>query len=345
MNVAPTTQSGQVTFILTNYNHSLFLGQALEGALHQIRPADKFIIIDDGSTDNSLDIIYEKTRHCSYVEVIQHTQNKGCIARLNEGLARAETEFVSFLAADDVLDQHFLENHLNLLCQFPQAPFGSGACHIIDKEGHKIGMRPLFFPSVRSGFISSPEVKTLLRSCDNFLWGPGALFRRDFILALGGFNSSLNSLTDGMLMRHLALEHGFCFFPKALASWRFSKENGSVKSIMEEVYVEALIKNAKNYIATQKIDLFPPNYASLLERRLRFGSVRLQIMTASSLDHLLLRKIFSTLHTESLNNVGVSLFAAIWTPLAKIFLLLYTFCCTRPFKISALIKAFLRRAC
>lgn len=336
-------QDGRVTFIFPNYNHAQFLPESLGNALNQTRPVDKLIIIDDASTDNSLKIIHEMSRNYPQVEIIQHEKNKGCLKTLCEGLDHTETEFVSFLAADDRLDTHYLEKYLPLLKKHSSAAFCSGSCQIINFESKTIGMRPFFPPSGKAGFIRSKKVKSLLKKCDNFLLGSGALYRRKFILDAGGFDTSLHFLTDGMLMRRLALEHGFCFIPEALASWRFLGDNSSVKTITDEKYLETLIQNSKTYIFQQKQGLFPENYANLLERRLRFGSARLQIIMATSFKAPQIRKIFSTLNSRFAEKFIGYLVPKIGLRVAKFFLLSYSFLATRPFKEASLVTAFLKK--
>src|SRR3990167_7294016 len=101
--------NGHVTFVLPNYNHSQFLERSLGNALKQIRPADKIIIVDDASTDNSLEVVQKMIKNHPQVELVQHKDNKGCVYTLSEGFERTDTEFVSFLAADDVLDLSYLK--------------------------------------------------------------------------------------------------------------------------------------------------------------------------------------------------------------------------------------------
>jgi len=66
-----------------NYNHSHYLPQAIEAILSQSRPPDEFIIVDDASTDNSVEIIESYARQDSRLRLVRHEHNQGAVASLD----------------------------------------------------------------------------------------------------------------------------------------------------------------------------------------------------------------------------------------------------------------------
>src|SRR5262245_31118099 len=91
-----------ISVVLPNYNHARFLPRSLTCLLRQTRPADEVIVIDDGSTDDSLAVIGEFARREPRVRVLRNEKNSGVVATLNRGLAEARGELVFLASSDDL---------------------------------------------------------------------------------------------------------------------------------------------------------------------------------------------------------------------------------------------------
>jgi glycosyltransferase involved in cell wall biosynthesis len=100
----PALERPQITIVICNYNYGRFLGRALESACGQTYPC-QVIAVDDGSTDNSRDIL---AAWQDKVEVVLQP-NGGQIAAYNAGFQRARGDVVVFLDADDLLDDNAAE--------------------------------------------------------------------------------------------------------------------------------------------------------------------------------------------------------------------------------------------
>src|SRR4051812_11797773 len=103
MNEARTTKSGDqrplASIIINNYNYALYLAAAIESALEQAYPNCEVVVVDDGSTDDSRQIIES---YGSQITAI-YKANGGQASALNAGFFASEGQIVLFLDADDVL--------------------------------------------------------------------------------------------------------------------------------------------------------------------------------------------------------------------------------------------------
>src|SRR5437764_1069566 len=88
-----------VSVIINNYNYGRFLAEAIESALSQTLPATEVIVVDDGSTDNSPEVI---GRYEGRIRSIMKS-NGGQASALNAGFGASSGDVVIFLDADDVL--------------------------------------------------------------------------------------------------------------------------------------------------------------------------------------------------------------------------------------------------
>lgn len=93
-----------VSIVVTTYNRAQYLGEALESALNQTYPNTEIIVIDDGSTDPTRELMtkYPSSIHYHYQD------NAGMAAAKNQGLALARGEFITFLDSDDLMMSHKL---------------------------------------------------------------------------------------------------------------------------------------------------------------------------------------------------------------------------------------------
>lgn len=94
--------------IVTNYNYATFVTDAIEGALAQTRPAAQIIVVDDGSTDGSPELLKERYGSDARVTLLLG-ENGGQLAAFRRGLEVATGEVICFLDADDRWSPGFLE--------------------------------------------------------------------------------------------------------------------------------------------------------------------------------------------------------------------------------------------
>jgi len=184
-----------VSIIIPCYNAERYVGEAIESALAQTYPNKEVILIDDGSTDGSLDVIR------SFGEAIRWETgpNRGGSAARNRGLALARGELIQFLDADDLLHPQKLERQVRLSLEDPKAivycdyvvqDIDSGQVLEIPKRECE-GLDPVVFA------IRAERLQT-----------SAPLHRKAALLEIGGFDESLPCAQEYDLHIRLAC-HGY----------------------------------------------------------------------------------------------------------------------------------------
>jgi glycosyltransferase involved in cell wall biosynthesis len=115
-----TGQAG-VSIIIPCYNYGRFLEEAVESALAQTLPAAEILIVDDGSTDDSLEVA-RALAALPGVRLIEQT-NQGAVATFNAGIRASAGEYFVVLSADDRLDPYFLERTVPRLRERPEVAY------------------------------------------------------------------------------------------------------------------------------------------------------------------------------------------------------------------------------
>ena len=98
---APIAADPAVSIVVLNYNYGRFVAAAIESALAQTAPGCEVIVVDNGSTDDSAEVI---ARYADRVRVVRQPVNIGQGQGYNLGIAAARGEWIVWLDADDLLD-------------------------------------------------------------------------------------------------------------------------------------------------------------------------------------------------------------------------------------------------
>lgn len=103
----------KVSVIVPVYNVAKYLGRCLDSVLSQTFQDFEVICINDGSTDNSLEILHQYAQKDERVKIINQ-KNSGAGLSRNTGINMAQGDYLSFIDADDWIDKHFLEKVYHL---------------------------------------------------------------------------------------------------------------------------------------------------------------------------------------------------------------------------------------
>ena len=109
----PAAREVTVSVLLCNYNDARYLPDSLSAICTQSRLPEEVIVLDDGSTDNSLEIIEDFGRRYPFIRILKNGTNRGLLYSINRALEEARCDFVVWAAADDRLMPQFLERNAN----------------------------------------------------------------------------------------------------------------------------------------------------------------------------------------------------------------------------------------
>jgi glycosyltransferase involved in cell wall biosynthesis len=110
----------EISVIMPVYNAAEFLAESIESILNQTFTNFELIILNDKSTDNSLDVISKYQRSDSRIIIINKDINVGPANLRNEGLSIAKGEFVALMDADDIAMPQRFEKQINVLKSNPE---------------------------------------------------------------------------------------------------------------------------------------------------------------------------------------------------------------------------------
>ena len=186
-----------VTVLMTVYNGKNYLNEAIESVLSQTLNNYEFLIVDDASTDNSIEIInsYKDSR----IKLLKNRENIGQTASLNEGLAIAQGQYIARFDQDDVCLPKRLEDQVAFFKKNPSISIVCSREYSIDEQGKRIGVwkRDLNNYGAFLGYI----ILGL-----NPVWTPSVMFVKDVFLELGDFDVAYGPASDFEFWSRIALK-------------------------------------------------------------------------------------------------------------------------------------------
>jgi Glycosyl transferase family 2 len=288
--------SPTLSVVLPNYNHAKFIGRALAALLGQARAADEIIVIDDGSTDDSVAVIERIATAAPAIRLLRNPNNVGVIPTLQRGLEAARGKYVYFAASDDWVFPGFFALALRRLEADPDIGLFCGEAMLIDGGSNRpFAVRPAVRPRMRAGRIEAAGAQELLRSTDNWILTGSTVFRRECVAWAGGFDARLGSFADGFIARKIALRYGFWFEPKILASWVVFPDSVSRRTARDLQHSKYILDTVPSLIAADSG--FPSWYAAAFRDRWRFAACRLALQ-ADPIDRAVVLELGATSAAE-----------------------------------------------
>ena len=194
--------SSNVSVVIPTYNHGRYLSRAIRSVLAQTVAVEEIIVIDDGSTDETAEVLHQ-FESIRYI----YQANRGLSSARNKGIHEAKAEWVAFLDADDWWLPNKIALQLDAAARNPTAALVyTGACGVAADGSQRLTEAhppDRLWPALR------------YRNCVTGS-GSGVLVQREVLLAAGGFNDALTACEDWDLWVRLARKHTFAAVPDSV---------------------------------------------------------------------------------------------------------------------------------
>jgi glycosyltransferase involved in cell wall biosynthesis len=226
------SQEATVSILIPCYNAERWIAQAIESALTQTYPHKEIIIVDDGSTDDSLRII-KTFEDCIRWE---SQSNQGGNATRNRLLSLSSGEWIQYLDADDYLKQDKIAKQIQFLMQHPDAEviYSPHITEDICEQEFQYNTTPITdFPNYQDLWLLTIQWHMPQTG--------GLLFRKSALLDIGGWQENLKHCQDyDLYARLLMANKKFAYFNHAGAVYRWWCSGTVTRRGKEEIYRDRL---------------------------------------------------------------------------------------------------------
>lgn len=236
-------RSGWVTAVVASYNHAEFLVRRMESLIAQTYQDLEILVIEDCSTDNSLDVLRRYQCHPK-VNLVVREKNGGWVTASNQGVEMATGEFVIFANCDDDCDPLLIRRLVDAMKANPTAGIAFCRSVLVDERDNLLGDD---FAVRESSFRARCSTDTLLFGAEmsRFLLHScvipnlsAALIRKDCFAVVGNLSSSYRVCCDWDLFFRIAARYDVAYISEPLN--RFRQHVATIRSVTKErvVYEE-----------------------------------------------------------------------------------------------------------
>jgi glycosyltransferase involved in cell wall biosynthesis len=275
-------RASSISVVIPNYNHSQYIVGQLAALAAQTLPPLEVVVIDDASTDNSVEVVEHFAQSHPNVRLLRNERNLGVVATMNRGLKEARGELFYGCAADDLVAPCLIESVQSMSERYPQAGIYFGMYRGVNANDQELYINrcsrwdeETFAPPER--FLNEYlEVE----HCTHTL-APATTYRKSYVEEVGGFRPELGHTCDAFVMRAIGLKYGVAYTPKILASWRHFPESYSESSVRDfRRMLDIVARTAWLMRSPEFRRRFPESYVTRWEKALREYVIWKQLSSA-----------------------------------------------------------------
>lgn len=206
-----------LTVLMPSYNAGAFLREAVDSVLKQSYTDFEFLIINDGSTDDTKAILATYTD--PRIRVV-HQENMGLVASLNKGIELAKGEYIARFDADDVCYPQRLMQQMSFLEQNPEYVLIGGEADYMTEEGEHI------FKFEFKGYTDEEIRAEQFKDCP-FIHST-VVFLKKAVQDVGGYNPRAITFEDHQLWKKVSEKGKMMNMPEALIKVRFNAASATI---------------------------------------------------------------------------------------------------------------------
>lgn len=218
----------KISIITASYNYADFIKEAIESVIAQSYSNWELVVVDDGSADNSVEVIKDYCEKDCRIKLFQHPDgaNKGLKETILLGIEMCSGEYIAFLESDDIWREDYLKEKVEIIQKHDKAKVIFNDVELFgDKEviedydsyfekNRKILKSKKYPANLFSGFSFQNLVPTF--SC---------VMVEAKTLKGADFNTTVQAFLDHWIWAHLAYDNDFYYINKPLTRWRMHKRS------------------------------------------------------------------------------------------------------------------------
>ena len=211
-----------ISVVMPAYNTGKYIGEALDSILNQTFQDFEVIVIDDGSSDHTVDVVKSYMEKDDRIRLIEN-EHGGVSRARNTGLEAAKYEWVAFLDSDDISLPERLKKQVAAMQSDPEVIVWDTAMRVMGENGEIQDEIKIRAPLTKAEFHKMRKLGETIYVCTN-----AAIFRRDIALEVGAFDVRFSNSGDTEFFNRMANRGPIICVPEPLTLYRL--HSGSVTS-------------------------------------------------------------------------------------------------------------------
>lgn len=218
-----------ISIVTPSLNQGEFIERTILSVLSQEYPHLEYLVMDGGSSDNTLRVLEKYSGRVKWVSEPDHGQTNA----INKGLRMTHGAILGYLNADDTLLPGSLWKVAEAFTNQPDAMWATGKCRIVDEEGIEIRKAITRYKNLLLR-IGNPTLLLMT----NYISQPATFWRRDALNEVGFFDESLRYVMDYEYWLRLRSRHPLLFIPEYVATFTIHPASKTTSTGHKDVYIQ-----------------------------------------------------------------------------------------------------------
>lgn len=258
-----------ITVAIPVFNRAHLVGQTIESVLNQSFQDYDLLVVDDASSDNTVEVVKNYVNHDPRIKLIVNEKNLGLTRNWNRCLELAQGPLVQILLSDDVIDSGYLDKVSKVFEQYPTVGIVAASCRYIDAESNVISEGTEIPPKLYKA--GDEAVLAFLQGGHPHV--SSIVFRRECYERLGFFDEKIWHGPDVEMDTRIAREYDYYHFGSVCSSFRRHGSNMGALEFLRRDFLdvdylkfkktwEALSSNSLKKLGINNLDEFAAKYVS-----------------------------------------------------------------------------------
>ncbi len=217
----------KISVITASYNYENYIKETIQSIIDQTFQDWEMIIVDDGSKDNSVEVIKSYCEKYSRIKLFQHEngENKGLITTVKLGIEKASGEWIVFVESDDTITPNYMEEKLKVAEQNPEIKFIFNDVNLFGEESAVKEMYEDYFIEFYETMDKIKTQKDYIKEFrkKNIVPTFSVVMAKKEILEDLNYDSAVAQWVDYYLWSQLVAKYNFYYLPQKLTNWRMHK--------------------------------------------------------------------------------------------------------------------------
>lgn len=263
-----------IAVVIPNRNDSEYLKKCLDSVLAQKVPPDQIIVVDDQSTDNSLEIVQKTLFNITEARIIVNPTCLGTMGALNEGLKYATSDYVLFLSSNDYIEGRIFERAKSCIASAGSPGVWSAMVWVVDESGRHLHLYPSPVVALSDTFFPPERCVSLAQTVGHWFTGTTLIYHRETLQKIGGFDIAYQGMGDMLAALTVASIKGAVFTPEPLGVMRQHEGGLMWRTITDLPGLDTILAKMENTGPKLSPSLFTPKFCDVMTRRIRFTAIR-----------------------------------------------------------------------
>ncbi|MBL0048742.1 MAG: glycosyltransferase family 2 protein [Bacteroidetes bacterium] len=237
-----------ISICIPSYNGEKYLRECLDSCLNQTLPAKEILVVDDGSSDQTPEIVKAYQLRHPHIKYYQNEKNLGLVGNWNRCIDLAREEWIKFVFQDDYLSLNCLEKFCAQITDTSFLLVSKRSFILPENVSKKLStyykseVRTFenTHPIIIKQYISANEISRLAveNICLNFIGEPSlTLFKKSIVNEVGYFNADLAQICDLEFLQRVGTRHGITYIPEKLCHFRIHSDSTTSSNLGSKSFI------------------------------------------------------------------------------------------------------------